>query len=188
VLIFGFKLIVALLFPELELLEFFLGPLLASDFSLEGERPVVVLVVLDFLLDLLEEVGEDDPIAAGRGDLFLEGGDLGDFLVVLLQDLLQIVLYLMRFLEVFFILNLPHLPLVVLHLLHLRLQHCHQPPQYVLSHSTITFFLSYPTISFTHSFKSPRVLSISFLTSLLNDLNAAFLLMPTASTDLSIFR
>jgi hypothetical protein len=188
VLIFGFKLIVALLLPELELLEFFLGPLLASDFSLEGERPVVVLVVLDFLLDLLEEVGEDDPIAAGRGDLFLEGVDLGDFLVVLLQDLFQIVLYLMRFLEVFLILDQSHLLFVVLHLLHLCLQHCYQSPQYILSHSTITFFLSYPTISFMHSFKSPRVLSISFLTSLLKDLNASFLVMPITSSNLSIFR
>ena len=50
------------------------------------------LVVLDFLFDFVEEVGVDDSLVTGSVGLLLKLVDLGDFLVVLVQDLLDVIL------------------------------------------------------------------------------------------------
>jgi hypothetical protein len=54
--------------------------------------------VLDFLLDFVEEVGVDDPFIPSSIGLLLEKVDFGDFFIVLMQNLLDIVLHLFNLL------------------------------------------------------------------------------------------
>jgi hypothetical protein len=101
------------------LLKFPLCLFLTVDFCLDSKGAVVLFTVLDLLLEFSEEVGEDHAVTARGVDLLLEGVYPGHFLIVLLQNLLDVVLHLLRPLQALLQLHLLHLLLSLLCKLHL---------------------------------------------------------------------
>jgi hypothetical protein len=118
-----------LVIPVDELLDFWAFPGLASisllflcNSAVLGERTLPLkqlilidfLVVLDFPFEFLKEVGIDDSFAAFAIGHFLKGVHFGNFLVMFLEDLIDLVLYLRNLLVLLGLLLLLLLLLCVL--------------------------------------------------------------------------
>ena len=104
---------------------------------------VDLLIVLDLFLDLIEQIGIDHPFISGGIGLLFETVYLGDFLVVLVEDLLDIVFHLLYLLLEIVRLVLLLVSLNSLHLAHLSLQQSYHLLQSFLSGNGYTFLLDY---------------------------------------------
>jgi hypothetical protein len=102
---------------------------------------VDLLIVLDLFLDLIEQIGIDHPFISGGIGLLFEAVYLGDFLVVLVEDLLDIVFHLLYLLLESVRLVLLLVSLNSLHLAHITLQQSYHLLQSFLTKSGYTFLL-----------------------------------------------
>lgn len=159
---------------EIKLIQLPICQFLPIDLSLDNQALVVLLILFDLFLYLFEQIRENNPIASRRGNLLLEIMDPGDFLIGLLQNLFNIVLYFMRLLKVLLLLYLVHMLLVLLDLLHLVLQDCNKFFEDFLCNGIGTFFSSSLIMLFMHSFKSERILSTFLISYLLIGLKLYF--------------
>lgn len=110
--------------------------------SLGNHILVVFFTLLDLLLYLLEQIRKNNAITPTRRNLFLEIVYPGYFLIGLLQNLLNIVLYFMRLLKVLLLLNFIHMLLILFYLFHLILQDSYQLLEDFLCNDIHTFFSS----------------------------------------------
>lgn len=119
-----------------------LSQLPSINLSLGNHILVVFFTLLDLLLYLFEQIRKNNPITPTRRNLFLEIVYPGYFLIGLLQNLLNIVLYFMRLLKVLLLLNFIHMLLILFYLFHLILQDSYQLLEDFLCNDIHTFFYS----------------------------------------------
>ena len=104
---------------------------------------VDLLIVLDLFLNLIEKVGVDHSFIARSICFLFETVYLGDFLVIFVEDLLDIIFHLLYLLLKIVRLVLLLISLDSLHLAHLPLQQGYHLLQSFLSGNKNTFLLDY---------------------------------------------
>lgn len=142
-----FQIVICLLEPVLGgfggLGRLFLFLLIKKDLVFDEGLFVDLLIVLDLFLDLIEQIRINHPLISGGIGLLFETVYLGDFLVVLVEDLLDIVFHLLYLLLEIVRLVLLLISLNSLHLAHLTLQQSYHLLQSFLTKNKDTFLLDY---------------------------------------------